>query len=105
MREFDVAIVGATGAVGEVMREILEERGFPVRKLYLLASERSAGARLQFKGQSVVVEDLATFDFGQVQIGLFSAGGTISADFAPKAAAAGCVVIDNTSYFRRDADI
>ena len=105
MREFDVAIVGATGAVGEVMREILEERGFPVRKLYLLASERSAGARLQFKGQSVVVEDLATFDFGQVQIGLFSAGGTISAEFAPKAAAAGCVVIDNTSYFRRDADI
>lgn len=105
MKEFDVAIVGATGAVGEVMREILEERAFPVRKLYLLASERSAGSRLQFGGKSVMVEDLATFDFSQVQIGLFSAGGSISAEYAPKAASAGCVVIDNTSHFRRDDDI
>ncbi len=105
MSEYDVAIVGATGAVGEVMLEILEERNFPVGKLYLLASERSAGSRLQFKGQSVIVEDLADFDFSQVQIGLFSAGGSLSAEYAPKAAAAGCVVIDNTSYFRRDDDI
>ena len=101
----DVAVVGATGAVGEVMMEILEQRDFPVGKLYLLASERSAGSRLQFKGQSIVVEDLATFDFSRVQIGLFSAGGSISEEFAPKAAEQGCVVIDNTSHFRRDEDI
>lgn len=101
----NVAIVGATGAVGEVMLEILEERDFPVGELYLLASSRSAGTRLQFKGQSIKVQDLATFDFSQTHIGLFSAGGSISAEFAPKAAAAGCVVIDNTSHFRRDENI
>ena len=105
MSEFDVAIVGATGAVGEVMLEILEARDFPVRKLYLLASERSEGKKLQFRGKSVTVQNLETFDFNQVQIGLFSAGGSISAEFAPKAAAAGCIVIDNTSQFRRDEDI
>lgn len=105
MSGYDVAVVGATGAVGEVMLEILEQRDFPVRNLHLLASERSAGARLQFCGQSIVVEDLATFDFSKVQIGLFSAGGSISAEYAPKAAEQGCVVIDNTSHFRRDEDI
>ncbi|MBT4159882.1 MAG: aspartate-semialdehyde dehydrogenase [Gammaproteobacteria bacterium] len=105
MSEYDVAIVGATGAVGEVMREILEEREFPVRNLHLLASERSAGSRLQFRGKSITVEDLSTFDFSQTQIGLFSAGGSISAEFAPKAAEQGCVVIDNTSHFRRDPAI
>ena len=105
MKDFDVAIVGATGAVGEMMLEILEERAFPVRKLYLLASERSEGKRLQFRGKSVSVQNLETFDFSQVQIGLFSAGGAISAEFAPKAAAAGCIVIDNTSQFRRDEDV
>jgi aspartate-semialdehyde dehydrogenase len=105
MSGFDVAIVGATGAVGEVMLEILEAREFPVRELYLLASERSEGKKLQFRGKSVTVQNLETFDFSQVQIGLFSAGGAISADFAPKAAAAGCIVIDNTSQFRRDEDI
>jgi aspartate-semialdehyde dehydrogenase len=105
MSEFDVAIVGATGAVGEVMLEILEARDFPVRELYLLASERSEGKKLQFRGKSVTVQNLETFDFSQVQIGLFSAGGSISAEFAPKAAAAGCIVIDNTSQFRRDEDI
>jgi len=87
MSEFDVAIVGATGAVGEVMLEILEARNFPVRELYLLASERSEGKKLQFRGKSVTVQNLETFDFSQVQIGLFSAGGSISAEFAPKAAA------------------
>ena len=101
----DVAVVGATGAVGEAMMEILEQRQFPVGKLYPLASERSAGKTLRFKGKSVVVQDLATFDFSQVQVGLFSAGGSISAEYAPKAAAAGCVVVDNTSHFRRDHDI
>ena len=101
----DIAVVGATGAVGEAMMEILEQRQFPVGKLYPLASERSAGKTLRFKGKSVVVQDLATFDFSQVQVGLFSAGGSISAEYAPKAAAAGCVVVDNTSHFRRDHDI
>jgi aspartate-semialdehyde dehydrogenase len=104
-KEYDVAIVGATGAVGEAMISVLEERNFPVRNLYLLASSRSAGKSLKFKGKSVRVTDLAAFDFSQVQIGLFSAGGSISEEYAPKAAAAGCVVIDNTSHFRRDDDI
>ncbi len=104
-RLFDVAIVGATGAVGEAMLSILEERNFPVGKLYLLASSRSAGSRIEFKGKYILVEDLAQFDFSKVQIGLFSAGGEISAIYAPKAAAAGCVVIDNTAHFRYDADI
>lgn len=101
----DVAVVGATGAVGEAMIEILEQRNFPVGTLYPLASERSAGKTIRFKGRSLTVTDLATFDFAKAPIGLFSAGGSVSAEFAPKAAAAGCVVIDNTSHFRRDADI
>ena len=103
--EYDVAVVGATGAVGEAMIAILEERDFPVRTLYPLASSRSAGKSVMFHGKSVTVGDLAQFDFSQVQIGLFSAGGSISAEHAPRAAAAGCVVIDNTSHFRRDDDI
>lgn len=102
---YDVAVVGATGAVGETLFEVLAQRDFPLRNLYALASSRSAGKRLTFKGKSLTVMDLATFDFSQVQIGLFSAGGSISAEFAPKAAAAGCVVVDNTSHFRRDDDI
>ena len=102
---YSVAIVGATGAVGEALLDILQERKFPVSKLYLLASERSAGKRLQFHGKSVQVQRLDELDFSQVQIGLFSAGGELSAEYAPKAGAAGCVVIDNTSHFRYDADI
>jgi len=104
-RVFDVAVVGATGAVGETMMSILEERNFPVGKLYPLASARSAGKRIQFRGESVVVEDLEQFDFSKVQIGLFSPGASVSKVYAPKAGAAGCVVIDNTSQFRQDADI
>ncbi len=104
-RTFDVAIMGATGAVGQAMIEILQERNFPVGKLCLLASERSAGKRIQFNGKSVVVENLVDFDFSQVQIGLFSAGGSLSGEYAPIAADAGCVVIDNTSYFRYQEDI
>ena len=104
-RTFDVAVMGATGAVGQAMVEILQERNFPVGKLYLLASERSAGKRIQFNGKSVVVENLVDFDFSQVQIGLFSAGGSLSGEYAPIAADAGCVVIDNTSYFRYQEDI
>jgi len=105
MEKVSVAIAGATGAVGEVMREILEERKFPVDRLFLLASERSRGTRLDFRGTSVTVENLADFDFSQAQIGLFSAGGSVSAEHAPRAAGAGCVVIDNTSFFRRDPNI
>src|ERR1044071_2600436 len=102
---YDVAVVGATGAVGEVMLEILAERKFPVRNVYAVASERSAGSTVQFNGRDLVVQDLATFDFSKVQIGLFSPGASVSKVYAPKAAAAGCVVIDNTSEFRYDDDI
>ena len=105
MDGYNVAVVGATGAVGEAMIQILEERQFPVKELFLLASERSAGTRMQFKGKSLVVNDLAKFDFAKAQIGLFSAGGSVSAEYAPMAAADGCIVVDNTSYFRRDEDI
>ncbi|HEX7964704.1 MAG TPA: aspartate-semialdehyde dehydrogenase [Gammaproteobacteria bacterium] len=105
MKTFDVAVVGATGAVGTALLEILAERKFPVGKVYALASERSAGERIEFAGREVVVQDLAKFDFGQAQIGLFSAGASVSKAYAPKAAAAGCVVIDNTSQFRYEADV
>lgn len=104
-RLFDVAVVGATGAVGETMISILEERNFPVRNLYLVASSRSAGKSLRFKGKSLTVEDLEKFDFSKVQIGLFSPGASVSAIYAPKAGQAGCVVVDNTSQFRQDQDI
>lgn len=104
-KKYNVAVVGATGAVGESMIAILEERNFPVENLYPLASSRSAGSRIQFNGKSVVVQKLEDFDFSKAHIGLFSAGGSVSAEYAPKAAAAGCVVIDNTSHFRNDDDI
>jgi len=104
-RTFDVAVVGATGAVGECMLDILAARKFPVGKVYALASERSAGRTVAFGRQELEVENLADFDFGKVQIGLFSPGASVSAVYAPKAGAAGCVVIDNTSQFRYDDDI
>ena len=104
-KTYDVAVVGATGAVGETMLSILAERNFPVGKVYALASERSVGKPVSFGNKTLRVEDLATFDFSKVQIGLFSPGGAISAQYAPKAAAAGCVVIDNTAHFRYDDDI
>ncbi|HET19867.1 MAG TPA: aspartate-semialdehyde dehydrogenase, partial [Chromatiales bacterium] len=104
-RVFDVAVVGATGAVGETMLSILAQRKFPVGKVYALASERSAGKRVPFGDGYLKVENLADFDFSKVQIGLFSPGASVSAVYAPKAAAAGCVVIDNTSQFRYDDDI
>jgi aspartate-semialdehyde dehydrogenase len=102
---FDIAVVGATGVVGESILEILSQRKFPVGKVYALASERSVGRQVDYGHKKIMVEDLAEFDFSKVQIGLFSAGGSISEEFAPKAAAAGCVVIDNTSHFRYDDDI
>ena len=101
----DIAVVGATGAVGESMLEILSARKFPVGTVHALASERSVGKTVAFGNKQLNVENLADFDFSKVAIGLFSAGGSVSAEFAPKAAAAGCVVIDNTSHFRRDDDI
>ena len=100
-----VAIVGATGAVGVEMLLCLEQRNFPVGKLKLLASARSAGKRMKFRGEDVVVEELTHDSFGDVDIALFSAGGGISKEFAPSAAAAGAVVIDNSSAFRMDADV
>ena len=100
-----VAVVGATGAVGEVMLSILAERRFPVGELVALASERSAGGEVAFGNDEVVVRDLATFDPAGVDIALFSAGGDVSREYAPKFAAAGAVVIDNSSAFRRDDDV
>ena len=102
---FSVAILGATGAVGEALVEILEERQFPVSELHLLASERSAGKRIQFNGKHLKVENVEEFDFARADIGLFSAGGSVSARYAPRAAEAGCIVIDNTSEFRYEEDI
>jgi aspartate-semialdehyde dehydrogenase len=102
---FDVAVVGATGVVGEAMLEILAQRKFPAGKVYALASERSVGMTVAFGRQELPVDDLAGLDFSKVQIGLFSAGGSISAEYAPRAAEAGCVVVDNTSHFRYDDDI
>ena len=102
--KYNIAIVGATGAVGETILEVLEQRKFPVGQLYLLASESSAGKRYRFSGRSILVETLDLFDFSQVDFAFFSAGGDISAEYAPQAAAAGCKVIDNTSHFRYDDD-
>jgi len=104
-KKYNIAVVGATGAVGETMLAILEERKFPVDKVYALASARSAGKRIPFNGSSLIVQDLAEFDFSKADIGLFSAGASLSEEYAPKAAAAGCIVIDNTSQFRYDDDI
>ena len=104
-RSFTVAIVGATGAVGETMLSILAERRFPIDKLYALASERSAGSEVKFGDDSLIVRDLATFDPTGVDIALFSAGGDTSKKYAPKFAAAGAVVIDNSSAFRYDDDV
>ncbi len=102
---FDVAVLGATGLVGQTMMEILEQRKFPVRTLYPLASARSAGGTVNFKGEELEVLDADNFDWSLAQFGFFSAGGSVSAKYAPMAAEAGCVVIDNTSQFRYEPDI
>jgi aspartate-semialdehyde dehydrogenase len=104
-KRFKVAVVGATGAVGEVMLSILAERRFPASEVIALASERSAGEYVKFGDDEVMVRDLATFDPTGVDIALFSAGGSISKEYAPKFAAAGAVVIDNSSAFRYDDDV
>ncbi len=104
-KKFDVAVVGATGAVGEEMLKTLAQREFPVGTVYAVASHRSAGEYVDFGDDSLEVHDLAEFDFSEVQIGLFSPGADVSKIYAPKAAKAGCVVIDNTSQFRYEKDI
>ncbi|WP_417656118.1 aspartate-semialdehyde dehydrogenase [Pseudidiomarina aestuarii] len=104
-RAYSVAVLGATGLVGQQMIEILEARDFPVGQLFPLASSRSAGATVSFRGEDITVLDADTFDWSQVEIGFFSAGGSISRMYAPRAADAGCIVIDNTSEFRYEPDI
>jgi aspartate-semialdehyde dehydrogenase len=105
MKEYNVAVVGATGAVGNEMVKILEERKFPVKNLKLLASERSIGKTLEFKGEEIPVEVLDEKSFEGVEIALFSAGGSVSLKYAPIAAKEGCIVIDNTSAFRMEKDV
>jgi aspartate-semialdehyde dehydrogenase len=104
-RRFHVAVVGATGAVGETMLAILAERNFPIATLSLLASSRSAGGEIEYQGEKIKVQDLSTFDPNGVDIALFSAGGSVSKEFGPRFAAAGAVVIDNSSAFRYDDDV
>lgn len=104
-KSLNVAIVGATGAVGVEILSCLEERQFPLASLKLLASARSAGKQVAFRGEMLTVEELTAESFKGVDIALFSAGGDISREFAPIAAAAGCVVVDNSSAFRQDADV
>ena len=105
MKEYNVAVVGATGAVGNEMIETLEQRKFPVKNLTLLASARSAGKTLSYKGEDIVIKELKEDSFAGIDIGLFSPGGSVSLKYAPIAAAAGCVVIDNTSAFRMEPDV
>ncbi|MYB88978.1 MAG: aspartate-semialdehyde dehydrogenase [Proteobacteria bacterium] len=100
MKKHNVAVVGATGAVGEQLLSILAQREFPADQVHALASTRSAGKKVRFGSQEIEVGDLAEFDFSDTQIGLFSPGASISKEYAPKAAAQGCVVVDNTSQFR-----
>ena len=102
---YRVAVVGATGAVGNMMINVLERRSFPVKDIILLASDRSSGRKLRFRGEDFPVQELKESSFEGVDIGLFSAGGSISAKFAPYAAEAGCVVVDNTAHFRMDPDV
>ena len=104
-KKVNVAVVGATGEVGQAMLSILDQRDFPVAGLHVVASSRSAGKRIEFRDEELVVEDLDSFDFSGIDIGLFSPGASVSNIHAPRAAAAGTVVIDNTSRFRYDADI
>ena len=104
-KKVNVAIVGATGAVGQTLLQLLIERSFPFGKLYLLASSRSAGKIINVAGKSHVVADLANFDFAGTQIAFFSAGASVSEKFVPRAVGAGCIVVDNTSQFRYDDDV
>ena len=104
-QKFNLAVVGATGNVGREIISILEERDFPIENLYLLASSRSKGQKITLKNKDLIIEDLDEFDFSKTHIGLFSPGGSVSAKYAPKAAESGCLVIDNTSFFRMNKDV
>ena len=104
-KKFNVAVAGATGAVGNRMLACLEERNFPVNNIKLLATAKSAGRKLSFKGQEITVEELTESSFDGVDIGIFSAGGATSEKFAPAAASAGCVVVDNSAAWRMDPDV
>lgn len=105
MREWSVAIVGATGAVGQEFLRVLEQRRFPIRSLRLLASARSAGKRLPFRGEEIKVEELRRESFAGIELALFSAGAGVSREFAPLAVAAGAIVVDNSSAFRMDPQV
>ncbi len=105
MKKFNVAVVGATGMVGESMISILEERAFPVEQLTPIASKRSLGQKVHFQSKDLEIIDLDNFDFKGIDFAFFSAGASVSRDFAPLAAKAGAVVIDNTSEFRYDDEI
>lgn len=105
MKAYSIAIVGATGLVGSTLLALLEERGFPMEHLYLVASQQSAGKEMQFRNQQYKIHDLATFDFSQTQIAFFCVGNDLAAEFVPKAAAAGNVVIDKSHYFRNHVDV
>ena len=100
-----IAVVGATGAVGREMLEVLEQRNFPITEIHAVASSRSAGTSVPFAGRELVVKDLEKFDFAGIDLALFSPGASVSKIHAPRAAEAGCVVIDNTSHFRMDEDV
>ena len=104
-RAFKVAVVGASGVVGETLIRVLEERAFPVGELFALASQRSLGKKVRFGGTDVPVDDLELFDFRRAEIGFFCAGVTVSRAHVPRASAAGCIVIDNTSQFRLEEDV
>src|ERR1043165_5472243 len=104
-KTYNVAVVGATGAVGIEMIKTLEKRNFPVGKLTLLASGRSAGKKLKYNGKDVTVQELTKDSFADVQFALFSAGSSISKEYGPIAAKAGCVVVDNSSCFRMDPNV
>lgn len=101
----NIAVVGATGMVGSTILSILEERKFPVNKLFLLASQRSVGDIRDFKGKSYFIENIEHFDFSQTALCFFCAGGSVSAEYAPKAAALGNIIIDKSSYFRYDPEV
>jgi len=104
-KKFNVAVIGATGLVGETMLSLLAQRHFPIDQLYAVASQRSAGETITFNKKSLFIEDLAKFDFKKVDIALFSAGAAVSAEYVPIATKSGCIAIDNTSQFRYDDDV
>ncbi|MCP5327855.1 MAG: aspartate-semialdehyde dehydrogenase [Steroidobacteraceae bacterium] len=104
-KQWRVAVLGATGLVGETLIKVLEERDFPIAEMYPLASNRSLGKDIRFRGRRQAVIDVESFDFANAELGLFSAGGEVSRQWVPRATAAGCVVIDNTSEFRYEDDV